>query len=64
MYIIRNDLRNAYKTHDGWTSIQDGSLIGLHDVLRFTASEMRLNESKLPKGSRFVYFPRRRWKDL
>ena len=64
MYIIRNDIRNAYKTRDGWTTIQDGHLIGLHDVLRFTDNEAALNELKLPKGSRFVYFPQRRWKDM
>jgi hypothetical protein len=64
MYIIRNDIRNAYKTHDGWTTIQDGHLIGLHDVLRFTDSEAARNTNALPKGSRFVYFPRRRWKDM
>ena len=67
MYVIRNDLRQAFKTYDGWTSIvrdgNNGTLNGLGDVIRFTANEMRLNEDKLPKGSRFVYFPRREWSD-
>jgi len=64
MYIIRNDHRNAYKTYDGWTTIAGGCLTGLADVLRFTEREAELNKDKLPSGSRFVYFPRRRWRDL
>jgi hypothetical protein len=64
MYIIRNDIRNAYKTYDGWTTIQDGHLLGLHEVMRFTTGEATRNGDKLPKGSRFVYFPQRRWKDI
>ncbi len=68
MYVIKNDLRNAYKTYDGWTTIvrsgKNATLNGLDDVIRFTANEMELNKDKLPKGSRFVYFPQRRWRDM
>ena len=68
MYIIKNDLRNAYLTYDGWTSIQrdgnNGALVGLNDVIRFTKREAALNEDKLPKGSRFVYFPKIKWRDF
>ncbi len=64
MYIIKNDHRNAFKTYDGWTTIEDGVLVGLQNVIRFTDSEALANEDRLPSGSRFVYFPRRRWKDM
>ena len=64
MYVIKNDHRNAYKTHDGWTTIDNGILNGLHDVLRFTSREAELNKNNLPSGSRFVYFPERRWRDV
>lgn len=68
MYIIRNDIRNAYKTYDGWTTIvrdgNNGTLNGLNDVIRFTEREAQLNVNKLPKGSRFVYFPRIQWKEI
>lgn len=66
MYVIRNDLRKAYKTYDGWTTItrdgKNGVLNGLNDVMRFTKGESQ--SMVLPKGSRFVYFPRREWRDL
>jgi len=62
MYIIRNDYRNAYKTGDGWTTIEDGILMGLHDVIRFTTNEQEMNKDKLPAGSTFIYFPKRKWK--
>jgi hypothetical protein len=65
VYVIKSDTRNAYKTSTGWTTItRDGKnavLNGLNDVLRFTERE---SHNSLPKGCRFVYFPRRRWKDL
>ncbi len=64
MYVIKNDHRNAFKTYDGWTTVEDKVLTGLQNVIRFTAHEAELNQAKLPSGSRFVYFPRRRWKDL
>ena len=64
MYIIKNDHRNAFKTYDGWTTFEDGVLIGLQNVIRFTKGEALANENCLPSGSRFVYFPRRRWKDV
>lgn len=65
MYVIKNKHRNAYKTNDGWTTIENGVLIGLHNVLRFTMGEMKANKDSLAKqGSEFIYFPRRRWKDL
>ena len=68
MFVIKSDMRNAYKTFDGWTTItrdgKNGVLNGLNDVIRFTANEMRLNEDTLPKGSRFVYFPFIQWKDI
>ncbi len=65
MYIIKNKHRNAYKTCDGWTSIENGVLVGLHNVLRFTTGEMEANKDALAKqGSEFIYFPRRRWKDM
>ena len=64
MYIVKSDVRNAYKTNDGWTTIDNGVLIGLSNVLRFTAREVELNKNTLGKGQRFVYFPRRRWKDM
>lgn len=67
MYVIRNDLRNAYLTRDGWTTIEDSDkgpvLVGLNDVLRFTEREAALNEHKLGKGCRFIYFPKRTWRD-
>lgn len=67
MYIVYNEARNAYKTGDGWTRItRDGKnavLDGLSDVIRFTKGEAERNANNLPKGSRFVYFPRRRWRD-
>lgn len=66
MYVIRNDLRKAYKTFDGWTTItrkgNTGVLNGLNDVQRFTEGESQ--RMVLPKGSRFVYFPKREWRDL
>ena len=62
-YIIRNDHRNAYKTYDGWTTIEDGVLIGLNNVMRFTKGEVRANTNRLGSGSRFVFFPRRKWSD-
>jgi hypothetical protein len=68
VYVIKNDLRNAFKTYDGWTQIVRSSksvaLIGLDDVIRFTKGEADMNKDSLPKGSRFVYFPRRTWKDV
>ena len=68
MYIIKNDLRNAYKTYDGWTTItmdgKNGVLNGLSDVIRFTKGEAERNKDKLPKGSRFVYFPKIKWSDF
>jgi len=64
MYVIRNDHRNAYKTYDGWTVIAGNCLTGLSDVIRFTEREAERNKDNLPSGSRFVYFPRRRWRDL
>lgn len=68
MYIIRSDVRNAYKTGDGWTTItRDGKnavLNGLSDVIRFTKREAERNKDKLPKGSRFVYFPKIKWSDM
>ena len=68
MYIIKNDIRNAFKTYDGWTTIvrtKEGvSLVGLNDVIRFTTNEMLANRDKLGKGCRFVYFPKVRWSDL
>ena len=64
MYVIKNDHRNAFQTYDGWTTIENGVLIGLQNVIRFTSREVELNESRLPSGSRFIYFPRRRWRDL
>ena len=65
MYVIKNTHRKAYKTNDGWTSIENGVLVGLHNVLRFTKGEMEANKDTLAKeGSEFIYFPRRRWKDL
>ncbi len=62
MYVIRSDKRNAYLTYEGWTSINKGVLSSLHNVIRFTSSEVELN--KLPDGQRFVYFPVRRWRDM
>lgn len=66
MYVIRNDYRKAYKTYDGWTTItrtgNTGVLNGLNDVMRFTEGESL--KMVLPKGSRFVYFPRREWREL
>jgi len=69
MYIIRNDTKNAYKTYDGWTIIEAGkdkkpALLGLANVLRFTNNEQAMNVDSLPFGCRWVYFPRRRWKDI
>ena len=64
MYIIRSDVRRAYQTDKGWTSIHKGILLGLNDVLRFTEGEAKLLKGTLPKGQRFVYFPQRKWKDL
>lgn len=64
MYVIKNDHRNAFKTYDGWTTIENDVLVGLQNVLRFTEREKELNERRLPSGSRFIYFPRRRWRDL
>ncbi len=63
MYIIRSDIRNAYLTSEGWTTIESGVLMGLHNVLRFTKGEVNRNEHKLGKGQRFMYFPLRKWKD-
>ena len=66
MYVIRNDLRKAYKTFDGWTTRtmdgKNGTLNGLNDVQRFTKGESE--RMVLPKGSRFVYFPKREWRDI
>ncbi len=64
MYIIKNDHRNAFKTYDGWTTIEDETLIGLQNVMRFTQREAEANKDKLPSGSRFIYFPKRRWRDM
>lgn len=64
MYVIKNKHRNAFKTYDGWTAIEKGTLTGLSNVMRFTEREAQLNADRLPSGSRFIYFPRRRWKDL
>ncbi len=64
MYVIKNDHRNAYQTHDGWTTIDNGILNGLHNVARFTEREMEMNKDSLPSGSRFIYFPERRWRDI
>jgi len=64
MYVIKSNLRNAYLTYDGWTTIEKGVLIGLQNVIRFTKRESELNQDKLPFGSVFVYFPQRRWKDM
>ena len=68
MYIIRNDIRKAYKTFDGWTTItrtpKSVALDGLGDVQRFTKREAELNADKLPNGSRFVYFPKIQWSDF
>lgn len=69
MYIIYSEVRNAYKTRDGWTTIthtpKASTLNGLADVLRFTLNESVLNKDKLARqGCRFVYFPQRRWCDL
>lgn len=61
MYIIKNDHRNAFKTYDGWTTIEDGVLVGLNNVMRFTKGEMEANKDKLSSGSRFIYFPKRKW---
>ena len=63
MYIIKNDHRKAYLTSTGWTTIEGGTLRGLHDVLRFTAQEVELNKDTLPHGSRFIHFPKRNWRD-
>jgi len=63
MYIIRSDVRNAYLTYDGWTSINKGILSSLHNVIRFTSREAALN-TNLPKGQRFIHFPVRRWRDM
>lgn len=64
MYVIKNDHRNAFKTYDGWTTIDDGVLNGLQNVIRFTAGEAEANADRLPSGSRFIYFPRRKWSDI
>lgn len=64
MHIIRSDIRNAYLTYDGWTTINKGILSSLHNVIRFTSSEAALNEDTLPKGQRFVHFPVRKWRDM
>jgi hypothetical protein len=68
MYVIYNEQRKSYKTSTGWTTItrqgRNGILSGLSDVLRFTDNEAEANADALYKGERFVYFPRRRWKDL
>jgi hypothetical protein len=64
IYIIKNDHRNAFKTYDGWSTIDDGVLNGLQNVIRFTEGEMKANTDRLPSGSRFVYFPKRKWSDI
>lgn len=65
MYIIHSDVRRAYRTTYGWTTIHKGTLlVGLEDVLRFTKNEAELNKDTLPKGNRFVYFPERKWRYL
>jgi hypothetical protein len=67
MYIIYNEHRHAYKTYDGWTTIESTDkgdvLVGLGNVMRFTAGEAEANRNTVGKGSRFVYFPLRRWRD-
>jgi hypothetical protein len=67
MYIIYSELRHAYKTYDGWTTIESTPkgkvLMGLNNVMRFTKSEAHHNYDAIGKGSRFVYFPRRSWRD-
>jgi hypothetical protein len=68
MYIIKSDLRNAFKTYEGWTEIHKSkkqvTLVGLNDVVRFTTNEMLLNREHLPKGQRFVHFPRITWREI
>ncbi len=68
MYVIKSDQRNAFMTASGWTRItRDGknaTLDGLNDVVRFTEHEAELNKDKLPKGQRFVYFPKIKWSDI
>lgn len=68
MYVIKNDHRNAFKTYDGWTRItttgRNATLDGLGDVIRFTKREAERNADRLPKGSRFVYFPLIEWSDF
>ena len=56
MYIIRNKIRKAFKTRDGWTRIEKGAIVGLDDVLYFTSREKELNKDTLPKGCDFVFF--------
>ena len=67
MYIIYNEPRHAYKTHDGWTTIEHTEkgdvLVGLNNVMRFTEGESIANQDTLGKGQRFIYFPKRRWRD-
>ena len=67
MYIMYSSLRHAYKTHDGWTTIEHTDkgdvLVGLNNVLRFTEAERDANTGNLAKGERFLYFPKRRWRD-
>ena len=68
MYIIKSDTRNAYMTATGWTTIErDGknaALNGLGEVVRFTKNEMLRNKDTLPKGQRFVHFPKITWRDI
>lgn len=68
MYIIKDTKRNAYRTEDGWTTIERQShvkprnanlLVGLEDVVRYTKGEMEAND--LPDGQVWVYFPERKW---
>lgn len=68
MYIVYSEIRNAYKTYDGWTTItrtpKGITLDGLNDVIHFTKGEAERNADKLPKGSRFVHFPKVEWSDF
>lgn len=64
MHILRSETRNAYLTYDGWTNTNKGIQSSLHNVIRFTSNEVKLNEGNLPKGQYFVHFPVRRWRDM